>query len=122
MGRTTKVKKDTTNPQGSLWLKTGGGTLYLKDGRAIKKGDRFYEEKADIPAAFLNNLTLLSTANDNTEGTDEEFSVNKVSGKGHNVFDSENKKMSEKNLTKEEASKLAEELNASFEDEQEEEE
>lgn len=96
--------------KGSLWLKTSG-TLKLKDGRKIKAGEKFYEFKNNIPAAFLNSLQLLESEpkvvaaekkNDNESG----YELKQISSKRFNVVGPNGKLVSEKNLPLADAEKL----------------
>lgn len=96
--------------KGSLWLKTSG-TLKLKDGRKIKAGEKFYEFKNNIPAAFLNSLQLLESEikvvaaekkNDNESG----YELKQISTKRFNVVGPNGKLVSEKHLPLADAEKL----------------
>ena len=96
--------------KGSLWLKTSG-TLKLKDGRRIKAGEKFYEFKNNIPAAFLNSLQLLESepkavAAEKKNGNEPGYELKQISTKRFNVVGPNGKLVSEKNLPLADAEKL----------------
>ena len=96
--------------KGSLWLKTSG-TLKLKDGRKIKAGEKFYEFKNNIPAAFLNSLQLLESepkvvAAEKKNGNESGYELKQMSTKRFNVVGPNGKLVSEKNLPLADAEKL----------------
>lgn len=96
--------------KGSLWLKTSG-TLKLKDGRKIKAGEKFYEFKNNIPAAFLNSLQLLESepkvvAAEKKNDKEPGYELKQMSAKRFNVVGPNGKLVSEKNLPLADAEKL----------------
>ena len=96
--------------KGSLWLKISG-TLKLKDGRNIKAGEKFYEFKNNIPAAFLNSLQLLESepkavAAEKKNGNEPGYELKQISTKRFNVVGPNGKLVSEKNLPLADAEKL----------------
>lgn len=96
--------------KGSLWLKTSG-TLKLKDGRKIKAGEKFYEFKNNIPAAFLKSLQLLESepkavAAEKKNGNESGYELKQMSTKRFNVVGPNGKLVSEKNLPLADAEKL----------------
>ena len=96
--------------KGSLWLKTSG-TLKLKDGRRIKAGEKFYEFKNNIPAAFLNSLQLLESepkavAAEKKNDKEPGYELKQISTKRFNVVGPNGKLVSEKNLPLADAEKL----------------
>lgn len=96
--------------KGSLWLKPSG-TLKLKDGRKIKAGEKFYEFKNNIPAAFLNSLQLLESepkvvAAEKKNDKEPGYELKQMSAKRFNVVGPNGKLVSEKNLPLADAEKL----------------
>ena|SRR5690554_5950288 len=96
--------------KGSLWLKTSG-TLKLKDGRKIKAGEKFYEFKNNIPAAFRNSLQLLESepkvvAAEKKNDKEPGYELKQMSAKRFNVVGPNGKLVSEKNLPLADAEKL----------------
>jgi len=96
--------------KGSLWLKISG-TLKLKDGRRIKAGEKFYEFKNNIPAAFLNSLQLLESepkavAAEKKNDKEPGYELKQISTKRFNVVGPNGKLVSEKNLPLADAEKL----------------
>jgi len=96
--------------KGSLWLKPSG-TLKLKDGRKIKAGEKFYEFKNNIPAAFRNSLQLLESepkvvAAEKKNDKEPGYELKQMSAKRFNVVGPNGKLVSEKNLPLADAEKL----------------
>lgn len=96
------------------WQKTGGGSLRLADGRVIKPGEKFYAAEEDISKAFRDTvipITALPEPKKPTPPTPVTFELVEDEEDGTwNVVNSEGKKMSDSQLTQEDAEQLKAEL------------
>lgn len=112
MERTRTVERNVqkTIPDGSIrWQNTGGGVLFLKDGRKIKSGDVFFASPNQISLAFRDTIKPLDkmvNMDDVIEKTAVKTTYNLVrrgAGNWYDIVDSNNKIVSEKALQKEKA-------------------
>ena len=118
------------------WKKLGGGSMHLPN-RIIKPGEVFLAREEDIPKAFMDLLEEVKdeevqplvqksvevlekeseakkeeTSETETEVASPEFEVKHKGGGKYIIVNPEGKQVNEQLLSKEEAQKLADELNA----------
>lgn len=100
------------------WVKIGGGSHKLPDGRVIKKDQRFFATEKDVPLAFrdvIKPLEPLPSENDEKIESITKFEIRPASidGRGgwFNVVNiASGKPMTSKAMRQDEALKLLQEL------------
>ena len=94
------------------WLKTGGGTLTLRNKRVIKSGETFYAREDEISPAFRDTVKLLSEPlpPEVIEPVPLTYTRKWINANNFNVVDSNGKVVNTKPLRKAEADALIGEL------------
>ena len=96
------------------WIKDGGGSFRLGNGKIIKPNQKFFAYPSQIPANFRDVVTPLEEVPDleKEEVTVEEpeYSLSSRGGGWFDIVDSNEKVMNEKALKREDALKFIEDL------------